>query len=145
MKLHRVFCWVLLASALFTTPALAQHPGSAAHNQRVLPAHELANTKQPALSWGAFAASPNQWSGWTASAVSEESASLAAIENCASRGGFDCEVEFTFTNSCAVVATSSEKSFSAHGEALEIVRRKAFEGCGTGCTILREGCSYLGR
>ncbi|MCD9030013.1 DUF4189 domain-containing protein [Luteimonas sp. BDR2-5] len=93
------------------------------------------------MTWGAFAASPNEWSGWATGAESEDSARSAAIENCLSRGGVDCVVEFTFANSCAAVATSSRRSFSAYGEGLAAVRIKALQGCGDGCEILREGCT----
>ena len=126
--------------------SFAQQPGSAAYNSVYLPAHGIVDTRRPALSWGSFAGSDeNGKSGWGLNASSEAEARSAAIEQCTGRGGINCAVVVIFANSCAAVANGDTRSFTASGESLTVVRRKALRGCGKGCAIFQERCSMPSR
>lgn len=132
----------LLLASLWALPAGAQQPGTPAYNQVFLPAHGVGDTRQKPVSWGSFALSrENSWSGWVVDETSEGAARQAALENCASRGGTNCAVVFTFANTCAAVAASDHDSFWVQGYGLPEARRRALEGCGKNCEIFREGCS----
>ena len=138
LRLNAALCFSLLCAG----PAFAQQPGTPAYNQVFLPGHGVGDTRQRPMSWGSFARSnENSWSGWAVDATSENAARHAAVENCASRGGTNCAVLFTFANSCAAIAVSDDESFWVSGYDLPEARRRALEECGTNCEIFREGCS----
>ncbi len=142
MSLSPVGLFLLLASGM----SFAQQPGSAAYNSVYLPANGVVDTRRPSLSWGAFAVSDeNGWSGWGLNADSEAEARAAAIEHCAERGGINCKVSVKFANSCAAIARNETRGYSAAGESLRVVRRKALRGCGKGCEIFQERCSWPSR
>jgi len=141
LRLNTALCLAYLCAL----PAFAQQAGTPAYNQVLLPAHGVGDTRHKPMSWGSFAMSQeNSWSGWAVDATSEGAARLAAIENCASRGGTSCQVVFTFANSCAAVASSDHDSFWVQGYDLPEARRRALDGCGENCEIFREGCSPSG-
>lgn len=141
MKIRTPPSIVLLSALSIAQPSLAQQPGTPAYNQVFLPAHGVGDTRR-ANSWGSFARSEkNTRSGWVLDAPSEAAARQAGIENCASRGGIDCAVVFTFGNTCAAVAVNDEKSIWVQGYGLLEARRRALSECGSDCKIFREGCS----
>lgn len=126
--------------------SFAQQPGSAAYNSVYLPANGIVDSRSPSLSWGAFAISDEDgWSGWGLNAGSEAEARSAAIKHCAERGGVNCVVSVKFANSCAAVARNETRGYTAAGESLKVVRRKALRGCGEGCEIFQERCSFPNR
>jgi hypothetical protein len=134
---------VLVAALLLMSGgASAQQPGSAAYNSVFLPAHGVGDTRQQNLMWGALAYSrADAWSAFVVDGGSEEEARSMALTGCAEKGGENCEVLFTFANTCAAVAASDVEHAYSHGYSLGSVRRRALRACEKECEILYEGCT----
>lgn len=54
--------------------------------------------------WGAIAVSSGGGGGVSSQQLSEKDAGQVALRNCASSGGTNCKVEFTYRNQCVVLA-----------------------------------------
>ena len=99
--------------------------------------------------WGASAVGDDGTSGLSSNQPTEDGAKQAAIGNCEARGGKQCLVDNTFSNSCLVIANGKDsfgKNYSTvAGEVtLEKSIKMAMELCksqGTECHVFRTICS----
>jgi len=88
--------------------------------------------------------------GWAVGQRTEEDAKAIAVKGCEAMAGQSCTSDFTFVNSCAVVAFGPRKySISADDPSttsMRSLRKKTLRDCGEeGCKVVREGCSVAGR
>ncbi|QWP75105.1 DUF4189 domain-containing protein [Lysobacter sp. K5869] len=96
--------------------------------------------------WGAIAM--DNASGKTAivgSMSSQKKAEKAAVAQCKSKGGGDCQVKISYANQCGVLAWGNNRMVTANGTSLEEASEKGLNQCrqeaGTECEIFFSDCS----
>ena len=99
--------------------------------------------------WGAIAVDGSVSAGGIGTSTnmpSKRKAEKAAIAQCrATGGGNGCEVDLSYYNQCAVIASGDRYMQSFSGAAIESTSQRALEACNrktTNCTIYYSGCSY---
>lgn len=105
------------------------------------------------LTWGAFASDDaNAVIGTSTDQFSERAARRKAMAKCASMGGTNCIVTFTYQHQCAVIADPIEEGFhrrygaDAGGPTIEIASEHALKTCsekndGRECKIIYSNCT----
>lgn len=95
--------------------------------------------------WGALAVSGNGTTGWSVNQSDEGAAKEAAIQNCLTKGGSQCEVEQTYWNGCIALVNGGGKHNSAtHSTVLKAIKSamKVCKDAGNqDCSVVRTECS----
>ena len=97
--------------------------------------------------WGAIATSPSGNGGVSSQQLSKEDAEKVALRNCASVGGTNCIVEFTYRNQCvaAVRPLTGDGGQFTTAATVEEAKARALRLCqerfGKECTVVVSECS----
>lgn len=100
---------------------------------------------QWASRWGAIVSDGSGTYGIAAGAETKSDAKHRAMEDCQQRGGKSCKLQFAYKNQCAVVASTTSRSFSQGAATVELATSMAMDQCqksgGGECWVYYTGCS----
>ena len=95
--------------------------------------------------WGAIASDRISVFGIVSDKASKSEAERAALSECRTRGGGECQVTFAYHNQCAAVAAGQKGTISFHAptveEAIEASLKKCEVEKGGECRVYYSGCS----
>jgi hypothetical protein len=95
--------------------------------------------------WGAIVSDGSGTYGIAAGAESKFGAKSKAMEDCRQRGGKPCKLQFAYRDQCAVVVSTTSRSFSRGAATEELAASLAIDECqksGSGeCWVYYTGCS----
>lgn len=99
--------------------------------------------------WGAIVSDGSGTYGIAAGAQTKSDAKGKAMEECRQRGGKSCKLQFSYKNQCAVVVSTTSRSFSQGAATEELAASMAMNECqksGSGeCWVYYTGCSLPAR